>query len=45
MRSAEHTTFSSLEVADDTTPLTSDDDDDDDVDSDKMITTEWAPRR
>lgn len=45
VRSAEHTTFSSLEVADDTTPLTSDDDDDDDVDSDKMITTEWAPRR
>ena len=44
VRSAEETTtFSSLEIADNTTPLGSDDDNDD-VDSDDMsITTEWAP--
>ena len=46
VRSAgETTTFSSLEIADNTTPLGSDDDNDD-VDSDDMsITTEWAPTR
>ena len=46
VRSAEETTtFSSLELADNTTPLETDDDNDD-VDSDDMnITTEWAPTR
>lgn len=46
VRSAgETTTFSSLEMADYTTPLNTDDDNDD-VDSDDMsITTEWSPTR
>ena len=48
VRSAEETTtFSSLEIADNTTPLDTEDDNDDDVDSDDMtiITTEWSPTR
>jgi len=46
VRSAEETTsFPSLEIADNTTPLATDDDNDD-VDSDDMIvTTEWSPTR
>ena len=46
VRSAEETTtFSSLELADNTTPLNTEDDNDD-VDSDDMIiTTEWSPTR
>ena len=46
VRSAGDTTFSSLELADNTTPLSEDDDDDnDEVDHDNMITTEWSPTR
>ena len=46
VRSAEETTtFSSLELADNTTPLTTEDDNDDVASDDMILTTEWSPTR
>ena len=46
VRSAEETTtFSSLELADNTTPLPTEDDNDDVASDDMILTTEWSPTR